>query len=231
MKRFYFYLRPVARWLVAVVAMGATLARLAAADEPAAAPAPAAPAAAATGTWYIFSPPKEDEVLEPQLRVKLLTLAKVFLVRDKPEVLAHLNTAENPFYVKPPPPPSTPVANTNSSSSTPAEPAAPTALSDEDKLKAVADKLQPTGMIEGAGKRLVTYAGLGGGTIEVGQSFTATVPPDLATLLNISIVDANENQCVLKLNNITLPVDYYSKPTGASHSPSSTSPSQSKGRD
>ncbi len=231
MKRFHLYRRPKARLLIAiVVALGTTLARATAADEPAApAPAPGAPAAAPTGTWYVFSPPKEDEVLDPQSRIKLLNLTKVFLERNKPDLLAHLNSAENPFFAKPPPPPPTPeVASTTTSNAASSEPAAPTKLSDEDRLKAIAEKLQPTGMIEGAQTRLVTLSS--GGTIEVGQSFTANVPPDL-TVLNITLVDANENECVLKLNSTTLPVSYVSKPIGASRSPSSNSPPQPKSRD
>jgi len=222
MKRYLQPGRLGARFLLATVA---TVARLSAADEPAPA-APAAPAAAPVGSWFVFSPPKDDEVLAPQSRIKLLALSKVFLERDKPDLLARLKTADNPFFGKAPPPPTPVASNTTNTGSTPTEPAAPPKMSDEDKLKAVAEKLEPTGMIEGAGKRLVTLSG--GGAIEVGQSFTATVPPDLTTVLTISIIDANENECVLKLNGTTLQASYVSKPTGAARPPTSPTSSQPK---
>jgi len=203
---------------------GAACSRLAAADEPAA-PASGTPAPAPAGSWFVFSPPKDDEVLPPQSRTKMLSLAKTFMERANPSLLDHLNAADNPFYAKAPPPPTPVAVNTTTSGPTPAEPAAPVQVTDEDKLKAIGEKLQPTGLLESGATRLVTLSG--GGTLAVGQSFTATVPPENA-VLNISLIDANDNECVLKLNSTTLSVSYVSKPVGGSHPPSPTSPSQPK---
>jgi len=73
----------------------------------------------------------------------------------------------------------------------------------------------------------VTFDGSGGGTLEVGQSFSVTVQPD-PTPVNVVIFDANDSSCILKLGTTTLPVPYFSKTSGASHPPSSTSPSSPK---
>jgi len=235
MKTTLYHSRGRTRFVMAVGAGWAiALMRLTAADEPPAATAPApAPAASTTpappGTWFVFSPPKDEEVLAPTSRTKLLNLAKSFLVRDNPDLQSRLQKADNPFYVKQPPPPA-PVAAGNSTSTSsvgPAQPVVQPKVTDEDRLQTFADKLQPTGMIEGAGKSLVTYSGIGGGTIEVGQPFTVTVPPD-TTPVSVVIVDANETSCTLKLNSATLPVIYFAKSAGASHPPSSTSPTQPK---
>lgn len=201
--------------------------RLVAADEPAPAPPPPKPAPAPAGAWFVFSPPSNaDEVLAAASRVKMLTLAKAFLDRNAPDLQSRLKAAENPFYAKLSLPPESLVPAANSEpTATSSAPAGPPKMSDEDKLKTIGDNLQPTGILEGAGKRLVTFAGNRGGQLEVGQSFSSIVPPD-TTPVTIILLDANDNSCVLKLNNTTVTVNYISKPSGASHSsaPSSTQP-------
>jgi len=67
--------------LAAFAGFGLALARASAADEPAPAAPAAAPAAAPPGTWYVFSPPKDIEVLSSPLRLKMLNLARNFLER------------------------------------------------------------------------------------------------------------------------------------------------------
>ncbi|HVU38404.1 MAG TPA: hypothetical protein VHC95_08725 [Opitutales bacterium] len=230
MNFFHSNLRDLVRGLLALAAGGVLFAQTAvAADAPDAAPAPAPAKAAAGGgtTWYVFSPPKDsNEVLAANLRLKLLTLTKAFIDRDRPELRTRLISADNPFYIKqaPPEPVAAPAATG------PAQPAPPPKLTDEDRLKAVGDTLQPTGILEGAGKRVVTFSGSGGGTIEVGQSFSVTIQPDPAPV-SIQLVDANDTSCVLKLNNTTVSISYVSKTSGAGHAPPSSTSSQPKSRD
>lgn len=198
------------RRTMAGLAMGALAGvQLQAAD----ATAPAAPAAttpAPAGTWYVFSPPKEGEVVTSALRVKLLTAAKTFVERDNPTLLAMLTSADNPFYLKLPPPPVATVSNSTTGAS--AEPAGPPKLSDDDKLKQVADAVKPTGMVAAGNIRLVTFAKRD--AVQVGQSFNVQFPNE-STITTILVVDANDSSCVLKLGNATLSADYVSNASAA----------------
>jgi len=158
------------RWTVAGWAMAIT-ARLVAADAPAdgAPPAPA-PAAPPSGTWYVFSPPKEGEVVPIALRVKLLGVVKTFIERDNPVMLSKLTLVDNPFYLKLPPP----AVAATSTATGPAEPLTPPRLTDEDKLRQVATALKPTGLIEAGKVRIITFAARD--PIQVGQSFPVPFP-------------------------------------------------------
>ena len=187
------------------LAMGALVgARLLAAD----AAAPAAPAATTpppAGTWYVFSPPKEGEVVTSALRVKLLTATKTFVERDNPTLLAMLTSADNPFYLKLPPPPAATVSNAATGTAT--EPAGPPKVTDDDKLKQVAAAVKPTGMVAAGNIRLVTFASHE--TVQVGQSFNVQFPNE-STVTTIQVIDANDSSCVFKLGNATLSADYVS---------------------
>jgi hypothetical protein len=199
---------------------------LRAADAPADGPAPAAaPAAAPAGAGYVFSPPKEGEVVALAMRVKLLSVVKTIVERDNPALLAKLTSAENPFYLKLAPPP-TP---TSSSAATgPAEPPPPPKLTDEDKLKQVAAALKPTGLIEAGSIRLVTFASRD--AIQVGQSFPVPFPNESAPSV-IQVIDANESSCLLKLGDTTYSADFVSNAsaTPASHpAPAASPPSTTK---
>ncbi len=207
------------------------------ADDAAAPAAPAATAAAPASTgsaWNILPPPKEGEVLTMTSRVKMLNATKTFLDRSQPDLEKRLAVLDNPFYAKAAPPP-TPVAAapTEATSTAPAQPVGPPKITDDDRLKTVSEGFRPTGMLEGNGVRVVQFAGSGGGQLQVGQSFSATLKNEGITV-TVQLVDANENSCVLKLNNATLTVDYFAKNSSAAPppSPSSTTPkTTTQGRD
>ncbi len=213
-----------ARCLLMAVGASLALARASAADAPdAAAPAPAPKPPPAAGTWFVFSPPANaDEVLASASRVKMLAIAKTFLERDQPELHARLKAADNPFYAKQAAPPE-PIVAANATTSAPATPAGPPKMSDEDKLRAVGEKLQPTGILEAGNRRLVAFSGNGGGTIDVGSSFTFSLPPDL-TPVSVLLLDANDTSCTLKLNTTTVTISYVLKTSGAARQPASSPP-------
>lgn len=228
MKTHFSFWRAGARLnLVVVLGLGLAWTRLSAADAPdAAAPAPKPATPPAAGMWFVFAPPANaEEVLAAANRVKMLTVAKTFLERDLPELHTRLKAAENPFYAKQAPPPEPVVPATASTG--PAQPAEPPKLGEEEKLKAVGEKLQPTGILEAGNRRLVAYSGNGGGTIDVGTSFTVSIPPDL-TPVSIQLVDANDTSCALKLNNTIVTVNYVLKTSSPARQPVSPSPSQPK---
>jgi hypothetical protein len=185
--------------------------RLTAADAaPDAGTAPAAstaPAAPVTGTSYLFAAPPEGQVLTPGNRVKLLTAVKTFIVRDNPAELAKLQSLDNPFYKKLPPAPEPVAASTGNSTTTANSntPPAPAKLTDDDKLKMVAAALKPTGLMEAANQRLVTFASRD--PLNVGDSFPVPFPNE-ATATTIQLIDANDTSCVLKIGSSTLSVDY-----------------------
>jgi len=180
-----------------------------AADSPtdaAAAPAPAAPPPPPAGTWFVFSPPKADVVLPSAMREKMLSVAKSTIDRSNPALLAKLQAADNPFYLKLVAPVETPSdSQSGNNSATPTPPPVPK-LTDDDRLKLVAAQLKPSGILEGGGRRLVQT---GSGSIEVGKSFTVTFPNDAAPS-EIQLIDATDSSCTLKLHDATLDVDYVS---------------------
>jgi hypothetical protein len=98
--------------VAAALAAGLILgARLVAADAP----------ADSAGTWYVFTPPKDGEVVAAGKRAKLLAIAKTFVDRDNPDLLAKLTTATNPFYLDlPSPPAAAVVGNQGNNQNTPA---------------------------------------------------------------------------------------------------------------
>jgi hypothetical protein len=210
------------RWTAASLAVGVLLgARLLAADAPAdAAAAPATPATPPAGTWYVFSPPKEGEVVSSVMRVKLLTVANSFTERDHPDLLTRLTATDDPFYLKLPPPPTPVAGGTSAANAAPPPPK----LTDEDKLKQVADAVMPTGLIETASVRLVTFAHRD--AVEVGQSFPVPFPNDPAPSV-IQVIDANDTSCLLKLGNTTFSADFVSN-TSASPAPRPAAPSTSE---
>lgn len=198
--------RRLFRWTAAGLAAGFGVAALLwAADSPtdAPAPAPGAPAAASPGTSSVFPPPKEGEVVAAAMRSKLLTVAKTFIERDNPGLLAKLTTAADPFYPNLPPPPTPSVMS--GASGKPVEPPPPPKLTDEDKLAQVAAAAMPTGLIETATVRLVTFAKRD--PVQVGQSFPVQFPNE-STPSVIQVIDANETSCVLKLGDTTLSADF-----------------------
>jgi len=209
---------------VAFVLLGArVVAADAAPDAGTAPPAATAPAAPATGTAYLFAPPPEGQVLSPINRTKLLAAVKAFIERDNPQLLAKLHALDNPFFKKLPPPPE-PLINSPNSSNTANTPAPPPKLTDEDKLKMVATALKPTGLMEAAKQRLVTFAKRD--PLNVGDSFPVPFPNE-TTPTTVQLIDANDTSCVLKIGTTTLSVDFEAS-APASHAPATTpSPSSS----
>jgi hypothetical protein len=208
--------RRLLRWWTAGVVAGVSLgARLLAADAPtdaaAPAPAPGAPAAGSSGTSSVFAPPKEGEVVAIVLRLKLLNVAKTFVQRDNPDLLARLTTADDPFYAKLPPPPAPEMAPGTTAAGNSAT-SAPPKLTDEDKLAQVAAAVIPTGVIETSNIRLVTFAKRD--PVQVGQSFAVQFPNETAPSV-IQVVDANDSSCVLKLGDTTLSADFVDNPSAA----------------
>ncbi len=207
--------RRLVRWTAGwVVAVGLGV-RLLAADVPtdaaAPAPAPGAPAAASAGTSSVFSPPKEGEVVALILRTKLLNVADTFIERDNPGLLAKLTTADDPFYAKLPPPPAAEVTPGTGAGSA-ATPPPPPKLTDADRLQQVAAAAMPTGLIEAANVRLVTFAKRD--PVQVGQSFSVQFPDEAAPAM-IQVVDADESSCVLKLGDTTLSAEYVANASAA----------------
>ncbi len=187
----------------------------AAADAPAdaAAPAPAAPPPPPSGTSFVFAAPQAGVVLPSASREKMLAVAKTLLERENPEQLAKMKGVDNPFYLKleAPPEPTVPSSSGNTSTQppTPVQPVAPPKLTDDDKLKQVAAIFKPTGILQAGSRRVVQSADMHIGQIEVGGFLTVTFPNE-SSATQIQVIDANSDNCTLKLNSSTLDVDYVS---------------------
>jgi hypothetical protein len=204
--------------VAAALAAGLILgARLVAADAP----------ADSAGTWYVFTPPKDGEVVAAGKRAKLLAIAKTFVDRDNPDLLAKLTTATNPFYLDlPSPPAAAVVGNQGNNQNTPSAPPPPTKLTDSDKLLQIAAAVKPTGMIEVGSIRLITFAARD--PVQVGQSFPVQFPNE-SSQSEVEVVDCTDNSCVFKLGNATLSADFISNasPTPPDRS-SGAPPSETK---
>jgi len=192
---------------VLLVACGlAPLAPLRAADASADAPPAPAPAAApaASGNWYVFSPPKEGVVLATPSREKLLALTKAFMARTSPSQLARVRDASNPFFPKLPPPSE---STGPTGPSTPAAPAIPQ-VSPVEKLQQVADQIKPTGSLIGGQSRFIVFAN--GDTLAVGQSLHVNFPGE-NTPTEIILQDVSADSFTLKIGDNLKAFPYFAK--------------------
>ncbi len=200
---------------------------LSAADAPtdSAPPPPPPPPPPSSGSWYVFSPPKDGEVLSLSLREKLLAVIKTFLDRTNSDQLPHLKDAPNPFFPKLPPAPvaSAAPASTAASSSTPA---APARLSIADQLQQVADQLKPSGPLIAGQNRLIILSS--GGTLAVGQTILVTFPGE-SVPVGILLQDVSADTFTLKSGNTSKAFPYVAKES-ASHSNSPTTTPETKSR-
>jgi len=210
----------LAGWLIGAIALRA-------ADAPAdaaAAPPPPPPPAPSTGTWYIFSPPKDGEVLMTPMREKLLTAVKSINDRSNAEQFNKVKNSPNPFYPKMAPP----VEATAPAAGTAPSTAAPTAtpqITPEDKLQQVADQLKPSGaLIVGPNNRLISIAS--GDTLALGQSIQVTFPGDSGPT-GVILQAVTADNFTLKLGDTTKTFPYYAK-ENVPHPLSSPTPSQPK---
>jgi hypothetical protein len=162
-------------------------------------PTAAPPAAASTGA-VILAAPQTGEVVNPVDRDRLLAAAGRNLNRADPALEQHLQTFDNPFFLKLPPPP----PEIQPTSPTPAAPE-PVAqkLSDTAKLSQLAAVLKPSGTM-GMGNVLVLIFE-DRPPLRAGQVMDVTFPGEDGPT-HILLLSVSQKSYSLKLNDTVMPV-------------------------